>query len=241
MKRFLALYSFFLIFALPVAAQNNIEINQQNKTIAVTADDTVEVDADTARVVVGYHNYGSTQDAAFKDNVRVAQEITNALAAAGVPKESIQTERIQLGRAIPDDKWSPQERQQNQFEAFQEWRIRIPASAAETVISAAVHAGANSVSDVDWDVTDHAALEAKATASALGKSKTLAQQMATALRMNLGALLHASNRAPAADWSTVNVAAIPQVKMPPPPPPALKLFPKKVRQDATVYAVFAVE
>ncbi len=241
MRRFLAFSSSFLIFVLPISAQNNIEINQQNKTIAVTADDAAEVAPDLARVAIGYHNYGRTQDAAYNENVRIAEQIAKAFSAAGVPKENIQTESIQLSPAMQNEKWSPEERQERQFEASQNWLVRVPAAAAEAVINAAVKAGANVVGDVNWDVTDRAALEAKAISKALEKSRRVAQEMAASLGIRLGALLHASNRGPTQEFAAVEVQAARDYASPPPPPPELKLFPRKVKQSATVYAVFAIQ
>ena len=38
----------------------DIQVNRQNKTIAVTADDSVTADAEIAVLAIGYHNYAPT-------------------------------------------------------------------------------------------------------------------------------------------------------------------------------------
>jgi hypothetical protein len=54
----------------------DIQVNRQNKTVAITADESVTADAEIAGLEIGYHNFGSTKDAAFQENVRVADRIT---------------------------------------------------------------------------------------------------------------------------------------------------------------------
>lgn len=77
-----------------------IQVNHQNKTIAVTAEESVTADAEVAVLEIGYHNYATTQEQAFADNVRVADTITKALlGGGGIPKANIETEKLRLGRA----------------------------------------------------------------------------------------------------------------------------------------------
>jgi len=84
----------------------DIQVNRQNKTIAVTADESITADAEVAVLEIGYHNFGITQDAAFQENVRVAERITKALLDAKVPKANIETEKLHLARTEIDEKWT---------------------------------------------------------------------------------------------------------------------------------------
>jgi len=110
------------------------------------------------------------------------------------------------------------------------------------VVDLAVKAGANDLNDVQWNVADPVALQAKAGSAALAKAKAVADQMAKGLGSKLGELVYASNRAPVAKpyrgMETVEVFASLAPSL---PPPTLTLFPKKVKSDATVYAVFSIE
>jgi uncharacterized protein len=108
------------------------------------------------------------------------------------------------------------------------------------VVDVALHAGANNLLSIDWDVADPKALQANAGAAALRKARTVAEQMAKGLNVKLGDLVYASNQAPALGFGE-KIAVSGTPAPPPPPPPHLTLYPKKVKSEATVYAVFAIE
>jgi uncharacterized protein len=220
----------------------DIQVNRQNKTISVTADESATADAEVAVLAIGYHNFGVTQDAAFQENVRTADRITKALLDAKIPKANIETERLQLAHAEIDEKWTADMKKERQFTAAQSWHVTVSVSEAQTVIDLAVKSGANEVGDVEWNVVDPVALQAKAGGAALAKARSIADQMAKGLGTKLGELVYASNRAPADKMlRSVTVNAEAEMVVPPPPPPKLTLFPQKVMSDATVYAVFSIE
>src|SRR5215472_13027121 len=175
---------------LPAFSQQ-IQVNRENKTIAITADDSVTVDPEIAIITVGYQNYALTKDAAYQDNVRVSNDVTKALLNGGVPKSAIETERLRLQRPVGDEGWTAEERKQRQFEALQTWTIRVSADQAQGVVDVALGAGANFLDDLDWDVSDRKALQAKAGAAALVKARKVAEQMATGLNAKLGDLIYA--------------------------------------------------
>jgi len=237
-----ALVLWYTLGLLPVFGQQ-ITVNRQNKTIAITADDSVSVDPEVATITVGYQNYAPTKNAAYEENIRVSNEITKALLSGGIPKTALETETVKLERAERDEKWTAEEKNARQFQASQSWTITVTADRAQAVVDMALRAGANVLESLDWNVSDPKALQAKAGAAALTKAKTIAEQMAKGLNAKLGDLVYASNRAPMTEFAgsleTVEVSAAPAP--PPPPPPHLVLYPKKVKSEATVYAVFAIE
>jgi hypothetical protein len=226
-----------------IAVGQDIQVNRQNKTISITADESATADAEVAVLAIGYHNYAPTQDAAFRDNVRVAEQVVNALVKAGASSASIETDKLRLGLTELQEKWSDEMKKDRRFEAQQSWHVTVEVAQAQGVVELAVRAGANEVDDVDWNVIDPVALQAKASGAALAKARSIAEQMAKGLGTKLGELVYASNHAPAgkmfrgmqtvmvnAETSTVGTNE-----------PKLKLFPEKVKKDATVYAVFAIE
>ena len=79
-------------FGLLPAFSQQIQVNRQNKTIAITVDESVSVDPEVAMITVGYQNYAPTKDAAYGDNIRVSNEVTKALLNSGVPKSALETE-----------------------------------------------------------------------------------------------------------------------------------------------------
>lgn len=221
----------------------DVQVNRQNKTIAVTADDSLTADAEVAVLAIGYHNYGPSQESAFRDNVRVAERITHALLDARIPSTNIETEKLHLGVVEPDEKWSEDFRKQRAFEAQQGWHVTVSAAEAQSVVDLSIKAGANEIDDVDWNVSDPVALQAKASGAALAKARAIAEQMAKGLGTKLGELVYASNRAPVPKFwrgvvSTSTAMLSGKVSE---REPRLKLFPQRVKSDATVYAVFAIE
>lgn len=225
------------------ALSQDIQINRQNKTIAVTADDSVEVAAEVAVLAIGYDNYGATQDLAFQDNVRMSNSISTALMNAGVPKNNIETEKLELRRTELDEKWAPEMKKERQFAAQQSWRITVAVAQAQAVVDLAIKSGANNVEDAQWDVADPVALQAKAGSAALAKARRIAEQMAAGLNAKLGDLVYASNRAPVSKFFrnvTLDTAAT-AISTTTGEKPKLRLFPHKVRSESTVYAVFAIE
>jgi uncharacterized protein YggE len=220
----------------------DIQINRQNKTIAVTADESVTADAEIAVLSIGYHNYGASQDAAFHDNVRAAERITRAILDAKIPEANIETEKLSLGRAEADEKWTDDMKKERRFQAQQSWHVTVPVSQAQTTVDLCVNAGANEVEDVEWNVADPVALQAKAGSAALSKARAIADQMAKGLGTKLGELMYASNRAPIAKmWRGMAMQTSSAIIDVADKQPKLKLFPQKVKSDATVYAVFAIE
>jgi hypothetical protein len=88
-------------------------------------------------------------------------------------------------------------------------------------------------------------LQAQAAANALVKSRAVASQMADGLHVKLGALIYASNETPNAKiyfrrpTETVTVNAAMAIEVPIGPP--LEIRPQTIREEAVVYAVFAIE
>jgi uncharacterized protein len=242
MKRSILVIALAVFGATCLAAQE-IQVNRQNKTIAVTADESVAADAEVAELTIGYHNYATTQDGAFQENVRVADRITKGFLDAGIPKPNVETEKLRLGRTDTDEKWTPETKKDRQFEAQQSWKVTVSVSQAQAVVNLAVRNGANEIDDADWDVFDPIALQGKAGAAALAKARTIAEQMAKGLGAKLGDLVYASNRAPVAKVfrnMTLNTEQV-TLQVNGEPKPQLTLFPQKVKSNATVYAVFAIE
>lgn len=163
-----------------------VQVNRTNKTIQVSVTETVHVDPEIAELKLGYINYAKTKDVAYEENVRAANKIVQQLLDSGLPKETIETETLRLGRRS--------DRQMDEFEAQQEWIIRVPVAHAQDVADLAVRAGANILGDVQWTVADPQAVDAKAHAAALARARLLAQQISSQTGAKLGDLLFVSNQ-----------------------------------------------
>lgn len=237
----------FVLGVVPEGRGQNIEVNPQNRTVAVSLSQSLQVDPEVAVVTIGYQNYGPTRNAAYSENIEVSKKILEALTSAGIKQVDIETNTVTLDRADSSEKgWSRDEIKERQYVIDQEWNVRVAPIQAQNVVDVAVAAGANELTGVDWDVSDPSALDAKANSDALDKAKGLAEEMASKFNAKVGQLLYVGN-APENRFTnfdrsglagknglqTVEVSATRAVP--------LKIFPQKVRRDVTVYAVFALQ
>lgn len=238
-----------LLFALSMAFKNcingqTIQINQNNRTIAVTATDKADADPDVAIVTVGYAIYSPDSASAYQKGSQLSNAILDALKKAGTPDKAIESQAQNLGRTdfSENDRSTVEERKQRQFTLSQSWRVKAVAKDAAAVLHVAIEAGANESGHIDWELSDHGALQAKAAEKALVHAREIATQMASGLNAHLGALVYASNQAPIQRFAgmvlnteSASVMVSAEVVQP------LAIKPQQVEESATVYAVFAIQ
>jgi uncharacterized protein len=219
-----------------------IQVNKENRTIAVTATDKVTVLADTASVHIGFIAYGPDSDAAYQAGSRISNAIVKALTAAGTPNDAIESENQNVSpvQEYQVEKLTPAEKAQRKFQVTQSWTVRTPASEAAKVLDLAVKSGANQSGQIDWSLKDENAPQAEAAAKALQRSRAQAEQMAKSLDARLGNLLYASNETQAEPPRPLMraMASAPDAAMKVEP---LAINPRRIEKSATVYAVFAIE
>lgn len=233
--------------ALPVTAQQ-IQIDQKNKTIAVSASDQAARLADTAVLTVGFRLYGKDQDATYADASRTSNAIMSALSSAGVPKDAVQSVNQSLSALEAN---SPADRarydQGVRFLFFQSWHVTVPAAVVADVLHTAILAGANESGAIQWQLKQDNALEAEAAKKALEHARQIATGMAEGLGVKLGPLVYAGNQAPSSGLSPFDQglglgsggnygAGVYRRNLLP-----LAISPEKITRSATVYAVFAIE
>lgn len=239
---------FLLVLGLvSIASAQGIQINKENRTISVTASDSIEVEPEIAVIEIGYHNYGPTQAAAYSGSGQVSGKVIQSLLAAGLGKDAIETQAVRLETVFqPDKDWTPDQRKDRQFQADQAWTIRVAVADAGKIVDSAIAGGANAISSVSWTVADPASLDAKVNEEAVERARALAAAMAAKLGAKVGELLYASNSNPpnvgetrgygtGRGYAAGGSGGGPYMK------PVVWLFPQKVRREATVYAVFALE
>jgi uncharacterized protein YggE len=235
---------FALNFAALAAASSaqTIQVNKENRTIAITATDKVTAIADQATVHIGFIAYGPDSNTAYANGSKVSNAIVKALTASGVAKEAIQSETQQLQpvQNYQLDKLTEAQKAQRQFQVSQSWTVKTEADAAAKLLDTAVKAGANQSGQIEWGFKDESAPEAQAAAKALKRARAQADQMAAGLNAKLGSLLYASNevQAPPRPVMYARAAASPMAmdKVEP-----LAINPREIEKSATVYAVFAIE
>jgi uncharacterized protein len=218
-----------------------IQVNKDNRTIAITATDSAIVMADTATVHVGFIAYGADKDAAYTAGSGLSNAIMKALTSAGVPSDSIESENQNIA-PVQDyqvDKLTPAEKAQRKFQVTQSWTVRCNAADAARTLDVAVKAGANQSGQIDWGLKDENAPQAQAAAKALQRARVVAGEMAAGLNVKLGSLVFASNETQAEPPRPLMKAK--NAAMAAPAPPPLAINPRRIEKTATVYAVFAIE
>ena len=225
-----------------VASAQTIQVNKDNRTIAITATDKVTAMADTASVHIGFIAYGPDKDTAYATGSRISNAIHKALTTAGIAEDSIESENqgVQPVQEFQIDKLTPAEKQQRQFQVTQSWTVRAEAADAAKVLDTAVKSGANQSGAIEWSLKDGNAPQAEAAAKALQRAHTVAEQMAKGLNVKLGALIYATNETDAEPIRPLNNRLFSMAKAAPAPEP-LAINARHIEKSATVHAVFAIE
>lgn len=143
----------FIMLGCALAWTQSVQVNRDNRTISVTAEESVSAEPDVVVAKIAYRNLGPTKQGVYTENVRVAESVVKAFEAAGVAKENVETEALTFGRK-GDDEDDHKPNREPRFEARQVWKLRLPAKQAQGVIDAAMRAGANEIEDLDWQVAD---------------------------------------------------------------------------------------
>jgi len=230
------------------ARAQTIQINRDNKTIAISTTDEATATADIAAITIGFEIFGPDAQAVAADGGKLSHAILEALHKAGVNDKAIESSAQGLERNTNfADKETADQRAKRQFVFRQSWEVTVAPQFAAEVIRVAIAAGANQSGAIDWRLADRKALQAKAAENALVKAREVAARMAGGLHVKLGALIYASNETPIAKFyiphasQTVTVNASMASVSNAIVIPALEIRPQTIREEATVYAVFAIE
>lgn len=231
-----------------LASGQNIQINRDNKTIAISTTDEATATADIAAITIGFEILGPDAQTVTANAGKLSHAILDALHKAGIDDKAIESGTQGLERNTNfDDKDTAEERANRQFVFRQSWEVTAAPQLAADTIRAAIAAGANQSGGIEWRLADRKGLQAKAAENALVKARELAAKMADGLHVKLGDLIYASNETPNAKLyfarplngkmpQTLSMSAASSLVA-----PALEIRPQTVREEATVYAVFAIE
>ena len=132
------------LLCVTVASAQTIQVDRNNRTIAVTASDKASAEADTAIVTVGFQIYAPDASTAYSQGSQHSNAILDALKKAGVADKAIesQDQKLNYTEFPSDDKTTPEQRAQKQFTLQQSWRVTCVAADAAKVLHVAVEAGA---------------------------------------------------------------------------------------------------
>jgi uncharacterized protein len=214
--------------------------SDNRRTIEIIATGKVSVVADSAEVKLGFTNAADSKDAAYVENVRVGNKIVRALLDAGISKDDIQTQSVNVGQEDQSRRGGGTGGKRL-YSARQQWQVRVAATDAQRTIDIAITAGSNTVEGVEWGVVDPQALQEKAYAAALTRAKEIAERVAAQAGVKLGELLTIINGEQSEGFAKM---AIPRAIPPPPPPPPpnenLQLYPGKIAREETVTVIYGI-
>jgi uncharacterized protein len=210
--------------------QPQLRIDSTNRTLTVSATESVSVDPELAILHIGFDTQPEDAKSAYADGARASNAIISAIKQAGIPEDSIQSQSQYLERD-----WS----KPHKFKLSQQWTVKVPPERAAEILDIAVTAGATDSGQIDWTVKDEKALEAQALDQAAMRARQNAEVLAKGMGVRLGTLIYVSNlvssptpRPVMYEMNRLSGAAA---------PPPLAIEPRKVSREATVYAVFAIE
>ncbi len=214
------------------ATQTELKIEPANRTLTVTGEEQVTVEPEIAVLHIGFETQLNDAKSAYADGARTSNAIIDALKQAGIAETFIRSETQHLDR----DYTKP-----HKFKFVQQWTVKIPPERAAEILDAAITAGATSSGDIDWTVKDERALEQQALDHAAARAHDNATVLAKGMGVHLGALLYVSNSTSVQRFPMrASAGAFAMAKSAEAPPP-LSIEPHKVSQQASVYAVYAIE
>ncbi|HEV2135708.1 MAG TPA: SIMPL domain-containing protein [Terracidiphilus sp.] len=214
------------------SSQPQLSVSPTNRTLTVTANDTVTVDPDVAIVHIGFETQPASAKDAYASGAQTSNAIIDALKQAGIAESAIHSESQFLNRdySVPKS---------HKFVLTEQWTVKTTPKRAAEILDVAVTAGANSSGQIEWTVNDERALENQALDKAAARAKADAAELAKGMGVRLGALIYVSNEV-SAPVQPVMMRYSAGVAAPPPPPP-LAIEPQKVTRSASIYAVYAIE
>ena len=210
--------------------QPQLKVDSSNRTLTVSATDSVSVEPDLAVIHIGFDTQPEDAKAAYADGSRASNAIISAIKQAGVPETSIRSESQYLDRDYSN--------KQHKFVLRQQWSVKVSPEKAAEILDVAVTAGATSSGQIDWTMKDEKALEAEALDKAATRAKTNAEVLAKGMGVHLGALIYVSNTMSAPQFPRPMVFAMKAADAAPQP---LAIEPHQVSREASVYAVFAID
>lgn len=211
--------------------QPQLKIEPTNRTLTVSAENTVTVEPDVAILHVGFETQPTDAKSAYAAGSATSNAIVSAIKQAGVPDSAIRSEWQHLNSVYDKP---------HKFTLQQQWTVRVKPERAAEILDVAVTAGANDSGQIDWEVENEQALQDKALEGAATRARAQAAVLARGMGVKLGTLVYVSNQV-SSPVMPVRMYAMKAGPMAGAPPPPLAIEPHKVSSSANVYAVFAIE
>ena len=216
-----------------LASQPQLKVEPANRTLTVTATESVTAEPDLAILHVGFQTAPTDAKSAYAGGARTSNAIIDALKSSGIPASDIRSESQYLQRdyTIPES---------YKYRLTQQWTVRTGPERTAEILDIAVRAGANTSGQIEWTAKDTRALEEQALDKAAARARENAAVLAKGMGVRLGALIYVSNQLSSPVYPRPMMQAL-AMAGPAEAAPPLAIEPQKVSREATVYAVFAIE
>ena len=218
-KTFLALSAPFALAACGGGVSDPRGVDRAETLLSVSATGEADARPDEAFFQVGVENFGRTGEAASAANREDIGELLEALKAAGVPEDDIQTRAVNIQRIEWGDR-------KGQYQASNIVAVTVRDIAkADAAVTAASGAGANVMSGPDLRFSDPEAGVNAAYAKAYENARKRAEAYADAAGMEVSRVLYIRDAggAQGSRWfaGAQATAADAAARTAPPPPVAL--------------------
>lgn len=161
-------------------------VAEVTRTVTITGSGKVYLTPDVAYVTIGVHSEGENAAEAVAAKNAQAQEVTDALLAKGIAKKDIQTTTFSIySQQEYDANGNPTGKIKYIVDNSVFVTVRYIPKLGD-VLDAALKAGANAISGIQFDVEDKTAALSEARKAAVNNARVKADELAEALGVSVG-------------------------------------------------------
>ena len=174
------------------------------RTVSVTGTGSVSLPPDIVVVNIGVQTQGDNVAQAVAENNRRAQQVTEAILAAGVAEEDVRTTYFSVS---PQQQYDPQGMPTGAVTYWVDNTVTATLRQVDQLgglLEAALGAGANSINNVQYGVDDTSEAELEARQQAMDDARQRAELLAAAAGATLGEPISISTSATGTDFAAAS-------------------------------------
>lgn len=160
----------------------------QTRSLTVTGTGTVYLTPDIAYITIGVHTEDPDITQAIESNNSQAQAVVDALRNSGIDAKDLQTSNFSLNSSTQTDQLTGKPTGTT-YAVDNTVSVTVrDLSKLASLLDTAVHAGANNINSISFDVADNSSGLAQARQKAMENAGTLATELAKTAGINLGGI-----------------------------------------------------
>lgn len=172
------------------AEQAAQQAEEQQRVIHVTGQGSVSAQPDRATVIFGVQTEADSAADALDENNTTMQEVISATLDAGIAENDIQTQQLRLQPVYDEASGPDGERTLTGYRAINSINVTVQdVEAVGELLDAAVQAGANTIDNIRFEISDRDELIADAREAAVSDAQDKAEQLADLTGAELGDVL----------------------------------------------------